>query len=526
MKKAALYARVSSQEQVLGTSMDSQRAELERWAEYKGYQQTLYLDEGLTGTTDKRKGLQSLITDAKAHRFEVVAVTKLDRFFRKLRPMLDYIHQLDELGIEFVSVGEGFDTSTNHGRFSLQMMGVIAEFERNRIVERTKEGRHATYRKGRWAAGNPLYGYHYNPDTKELEIKEDEATVVRRIFNSYVYDRLGVGRIARNLNEDGIKPRSHETKRRARQWYAGAVRDTISHTGYKGEHPLGIRMPAIIEPALWQLAQERRKDNRKLHRREGSPWLLQGLVKCGLCGHALACNWSHSTRRIYSCRGRLQLSKVIHDKCSLKPLDAEWLEEAVWDKVTDALSNPTSLMLALDDYISKLTEKSAELEKAIRPIEAELAEIAEKKRRLAEDWVVGSLPKDKANAIKANLDIEEIRLKSIKDEIDPAQLEELETTRYWLQFWAGRRHDLDLRLNLIMGNQTEKGQAAEVAKVITGMADIEDASLRDEVGSPATKRQLLDYLQCAVIPYPDRIEIKAFLPVNNIELQEYNPSYR
>ncbi|MFC1893629.1 recombinase zinc beta ribbon domain-containing protein [Chloroflexota bacterium] len=172
-------------------------------------------------------------------------------------------------------------------------------------------------------------------DSKKLEIREAEAQIVRHIYNVYVFDRLGVERIARKLNEDKVKPRQQ-----ARQWFAG-VRDVDSHSGYKGEHPLKIEIPTIIESALWELAQQRRKDNHKLHQRKGSPWLLQGMIKCGLCGHGLGCGWGHKVRRIHSCRGRLQGTNPNSEhKCSLKSIDAEWLENAVWEKVTNALSNP------------------------------------------------------------------------------------------------------------------------------------------------------------------------------------------
>ncbi|MBN2455432.1 MAG: recombinase family protein [Sedimentisphaerales bacterium] len=530
--KAALYTRVSSQEQKLGTSLDEQRADLEGWASYKGYDYQLYSDEGKTGTTGDREALQRLMSDAKAKRIDVVVVRKIDRFFRNSRLLLNYIEDLRQLGIKFVSTEEGFDTNTPMGNFALQMMSSVAELERNMIVERTREGRYARYRQGRWACGQPLYGYQYNHETGKLEIKENEAQIVRRIFNLYVFDRLGVGRIARKLNEENVLPRGADTKHKARQWYAGATRDLISHPGYKGEHPLKIDLPAIVEPKLWEMAQQRRKDNRRLHNRNGSPWLLQGMVKCGLCGHSLACSWAHNTRRVYSCRGRLQLENVSNgDKCSLNPIDAEWLENAVWEKVNEALSCPSSLIIALEDSISKLKARAEQLERSIKPIDCQLSEIRQKKERLAENWVTGALGKDRLNELKDKLDSEEKRLSGIRQEIDPAQISELEDARTWLTFWEKRRKELDLRLNLIpegVSNEEEQqsAQAYKVAEVLLGMADIEDYSLRDEVGSPTSKRQLLDYLQCLIVPYSDRIEIKAFLPINHIDYeQDYSSVY-
>ncbi len=516
--KTALYVRVSTEEQLQGTSLQDQINQLKRKAEYEGWDYQIYKDEGISGTTADREGFKRLMLDARAKRFEVVAVTKLDRFMRKLRLLLEYIHQLDQAGVTFVSVGEGFDTSNYNGMFSLHMMGVIAEWERERIIDRVTRGRHARYAEGKWGPGQPLYGYRYNRTSKKLEIREDQARVVKRIYNLFVYDRLGLQRIARLLNKERVKPR-HQ----ARQWYAGAIRDMVRHSGYKGEHPQGVEIPSIVEPPLWQMAQQRRTDNKSLHRRDGSPWLLQGLVKCGVCGRHVSCGRSHNARRVYTCRGRLQLSNADNKhKCSLKPLDAKWLESAIWDKVTDAFSNPTSLITALDDYIGKLQSRKEQLESELKPIDTQLNETKDKLKRLALDWVVRALGPEivKEEGEKYEADI--ARLTAIRGEIDPAQLEELELTKNWLKYWEVTRKQLDLRLSFIFDNEPDEAQqqkyhASEVAKIVLGFASLDEPNARDVIGSPTSQRQLLDYLQCTIVPYSDRIDIKALFPISNID---------
>jgi hypothetical protein len=185
-------------------------------------------------------------------------------------------------------------------------------------------------------------------------------------------------------------------------------------------------------------------------------------------------------------------------------------------------------MKALDDYIAKLSSRSAELDKIIMPIDSQLSEIRNKKARLAEDWVVNALSKEKVAKSKGELEAEEARLSAIRQEIDPAQIAELENTKSWLSFWQNRKHELDLRLNLIAEGATDEveqqnRQASKVAAVLLGMADIDNDNLRDETGSPTTKRQLFDYLQLEVIPFSDRIDIKAALTIKSIDFQDYNP---
>jgi site-specific DNA recombinase len=140
--KVALYARVSSEEQVSGTSLDTQLAELRRTVEYKHWNvYREYIDGGYSGTIDDRPEFNRLMQDANNKSFDAVVVYRLDRFMRNLRLLLNRVGELEKKGISFVSVGEGFDTSNHQGKFTLNILGVVAEFEHQRILERTSDGR-------------------------------------------------------------------------------------------------------------------------------------------------------------------------------------------------------------------------------------------------------------------------------------------------------------------------------------------------------------------------------------------------
>jgi site-specific DNA recombinase len=232
---AALYSRVSTQEQATeGVSLDAQRIALQTYAKLKNWQIAgNYEDGGYSGGTDERPSLQRLMLDARAGRINIVMVAKLDRFFRNLRHLLNYIHELDELGITFVAVQEGLDTSTPMGEFTLHILGIIAEFERGRISDRMKDARRHRVSMGVWSSGRTPYGFRFNKANKELEVYEPEAKTVRYIFNTYTTQSLGVMRLAEILNEQNfITPRMG--RRKHSTWTKSTVQSILKHPGYGG----------------------------------------------------------------------------------------------------------------------------------------------------------------------------------------------------------------------------------------------------------------------------------------------------
>jgi site-specific DNA recombinase len=148
--KVVIYARVSTQEQAAeGTSLDSQVEQMESYCKTQGWTLTdKYIDPGYTGKDASRPGLKRLLDDAKLGLFNKVIVFRMDRLARNLRLLLEIEDKLKRYGVSFHSVKETFDTSTASGRHFLQMLGMISEWERETIIERTKAGRLQRYREG------------------------------------------------------------------------------------------------------------------------------------------------------------------------------------------------------------------------------------------------------------------------------------------------------------------------------------------------------------------------------------------
>lgn len=233
--KAAIYLRVSTDEQVNGYGLDVQRQRCEAMAIVKGWTVTaVYSDEGLSGTLDatKRPGLAAMLDAACNGEVDAVIVLSLDRLARKTLLVLDIVGRLDGCAVELVSVKESLDTSTPSGRFALTMFAAIAQLERDTIVQRTTDGRNARGAVDGERGGSVPMGYRRERnDTGAavgVSIVDSEAETVRTIF-SLRAGGASLRTIAACLNDDGIPAR------KGGRWYASAVKEVLSNEAeYRG----------------------------------------------------------------------------------------------------------------------------------------------------------------------------------------------------------------------------------------------------------------------------------------------------
>jgi DNA invertase Pin-like site-specific DNA recombinase len=134
--RAAVYARVSTLDQ----HAENQLTELREYVERRGWTATEFVDVGVSGAKDRRPALDELLKAGRRRRFDVLVCWRLDRLGRNLRHLILLLDELQALGIGFVTLGEGIDTSTPAGRLQLHILSAIAEFERSRIQERVVAG--------------------------------------------------------------------------------------------------------------------------------------------------------------------------------------------------------------------------------------------------------------------------------------------------------------------------------------------------------------------------------------------------
>jgi DNA invertase Pin-like site-specific DNA recombinase len=176
--KAAIYARVSTLDQ----EPENQLMELRRYVAARGWTATEYVDKGVSGAKDRRPALDQMLADAKRRRFDVLVCWRLDRLGRNLRHLILLLDELTALGIGFVTLGEGIDTTSPSGRLVLHVLGAIAEFERERLRERVLAGLQRARTQGR-RLGRPKAA----PPIERLQ-------TVAGLSNRAAAKRLGVAR--------------------------------------------------------------------------------------------------------------------------------------------------------------------------------------------------------------------------------------------------------------------------------------------------------------------------------------------
>jgi len=207
--RCAIYTRVSTDAGLdqefnsLDAQYDASQAYIRSQA-HAGWilMRSRYDDGGFSGGSTDRPALQQLLADVKARRINVIVVYKVDRLTRSLADFAKLVELFDAHGVSFVSVTQQFNTTTSMGRLTLNVLLSFAQFEREVTAERIRDKIAASKRKGLWVGGMVPLGYEL--DEGKLTIREDEAKIVRRIFQRYL--ELGsVNRLVTDLGKQGLK---------------------------------------------------------------------------------------------------------------------------------------------------------------------------------------------------------------------------------------------------------------------------------------------------------------------------------
>jgi site-specific DNA recombinase len=412
-KKTVVYARYSSKNQQ-EQSIDIQVKACEDFAEKNNYEVVdRYCDYAKTGRNAHRKELQRLISDSYKGKFTVVLVHKIDRWFRNQRESLNCQKTLLDNGIEFISVTEG-STGSRQSKMLLGIQSVIAENESDTISERIKGGQKESASKCQYMGGPLPLGYSVDPVTHKYVIDEQEASIVRKIFDMYV-GGTGYTKILEYLNSMGFRTK------RGNRFGTGSLHGLLKNEKYKGRYVYGVLedtivngkrciikrppeewtvveggIPAIIDAKLFDRAQKKLALNKKAsgQYKAKEVYLLSGIIKCGVCRSPMHVNTRSDGYSSYNC------SKNNHRKdCTNRGIRRDELDDYVVDKLYENLFSSSSvkeLADALNEHNENMSSKATE---EIELARRELRSVKKKINRLL-DFVAGGSIREKTASAK------------------------------------------------------------------------------------------------------------------------------
>ena len=233
MKKACVYTRVSTDEQVNGFSLEEQERRCKANIVSKGWEYVrTYSDPGISGRTMNRPGLQEMLSAIKNGEVDAVFVYKLDRLSRKQRDTMAIIEDVFITNhVDLISLNETLDTSTPWGRAMIGILSSFNQMESETIQARTYMGRKAKLEKGGYAGGKPPIGYRVSDG--ELVVVPEEAEIVRLVFKLRKSGGTLMG-IAEELNKRGYKTKS------GKNFLHSAVQNILNNEDtYRGTYKYG-----------------------------------------------------------------------------------------------------------------------------------------------------------------------------------------------------------------------------------------------------------------------------------------------
>ena len=386
--QVAAYARVSSRRQAQAQTIEQQLDRLRAHAAAQGWalaQEHVFRDDGYSGASLRRPGLDRLRDAAAGARLDRILITAPDRLARNYVHQMLLVEELQGHGavVEFLDRPMSQDP---HDQLLLQIRGAVAEYERTLITERMRRGRLRKLRAGillPWT--RPPYGYRVDPerprDPAGVRLDEAEAAVVRDLFAWFVDEGASVCELARRLRRLGIASPSGLST-----WRLSAVRGVLTNPVYHGQvfgnrlrarpverrrsalRPVGrggdsrrvtdpaewiavATVPAIVEREQFERAQERLAYNQRMARRNNRvhQYLLRGLVSCGHCRRACAGRHVWRGYDYYVCRTRTRPSpQSPGDACPTRCIPGRPLEELVWRDLCEVLTAPEMIVHAME----------------------------------------------------------------------------------------------------------------------------------------------------------------------------------
>lgn len=357
--KAALYMRVSTQEQVENYSIEAQRERLEAYCKSKGWKiYNSYVDGGYSGATLDRPALQQMLSDLD--HIDVVVVYRLDRLSRSQRDTLTLIEDyFIKNGVDFVSITETLDTSTPFGKAMIGILSVFAQLERETIAERMRIGQIKRAEEGLPAMGGDYDPAGYARKDGRLIIKPDEAEHIRTAFDLYE-QLLSITKVQRELKKLGFPVWRFRRYRDilSNRLYCGYV----SYAGkyYKGQHE------AIISEEQFERVQILLSRHKGHNAHKAKESLFSGLIQCGWCGESYVSYHTSKNKygvyRYYICRAK-RFPSEYPKKCKNRTWRIEKLEEIIRHELAK---------LTIEKELEKKETKTIDYDRLIKNVDLKI----------------------------------------------------------------------------------------------------------------------------------------------------------
>ena len=444
-KKCFLYSRVSTEMQVDGYSLEAQKNCLKKFAEREEMQIVdFYEDAGKSGKSIVgRPAFKKMLSDIENGKsVDYILVYKLSRFGRNAADILNSLELIQTYDVNLICIEEGIDSSQTSGKLLISVLSAVAEIEHENILEQTMNGRREKARQGLWNGGPAPYGYCIKDN--QLHIKEDEAELVRLIYDKYVNTNIGYTGIAKYLNLQGIK-KVVRTNRMVADWNAHFISLIWDNPIYCGKIAYGRRTlekvkgkkneykqvkasdyilvdglhECIVSEEVWQKAHDKRTATGfKFASKFGKDrsHLLTGIIKCPKCGGGMYANrvcWmkkdgTYNEVMYYACgRNKLDRGHICDYKANLKKTDIEPLVIEVIKELVQDEHFATEIKKRIGIQVD-----TSNIDSEIKNYESKLREVELNKSRLEHD--IDSLPLD-TNHRERKLQEMQVRLDGLYD---------------------------------------------------------------------------------------------------------------
>ncbi|NLC88326.1 MAG: recombinase family protein [Clostridiaceae bacterium] len=436
MLRVAAYCRVSTEKEQQLDSLEKQKEFFSEFAKQNNYQLVyIYADEGITGRqTKKREQFNQMMRDAKKGMFDLIAVKDITRFARNTVDLLVNVRELKSINVEVQFVSNSYKTLGN-SEFILTVYGAIAQEESAGLSKKVKFGKDITAKKGR--VPNFVFGYNKIENEKyTLQINEEEAKIVKEIFDLYVNKRYGNAKIAKILNNRGLR-----TKRSGALYQPENVGRILSHKIYIGDvenkksqvvdfltgrrekipeeehiivHNESLR---IIPDELFYKAQEIKAENLVKTRQNfikskaSNKFIFSTLIKCEHCGYSFFREErqykNHFIR--WKCLGKKNLGRIFCDNDMA--IEEEELVDAIKKYFEGIVSNKKDFINKTINKYNRIMQENNKDIKTDKELNKNLEKLKATKKKYIDMYASDMIDDEEYKELTDNINI---KIKDIK----------------------------------------------------------------------------------------------------------------